>query len=241
MINPRVDNSGFIASDLERALLFFNRYPSPYDLFDWYITLVVYNDNLKCKTIYWHTFVDRYDLYHILYKGGTDIYRVLYFPIQNLANYILYFIYIMLIFIFIFLQLIASSIFSFYDLEIKIKELINNFNKQIEKEKINYNIIIYFKIFLYILNIFFYILLHIINLIIQPFKKKKIPSTNSNKKIIFWWEIWSYSNFIFESIEKIKISTHFFYKKYRLSIWTNWHILEERIIILFIIIFFLFL
>ena len=55
---------------------------------------------------------------------------------------------------------------------------------------------------------------------------------------IFWWEIWSFFNYNIE-LEKINNTVWSSYKLYRLSIWNNWHILEERICLFLTIIYFL--
>jgi hypothetical protein len=52
---------------------------------------------------------------------------------------------------------------------------------------------------------------------------------------IFWWETWSYCTITQNSMENELNSTWNNYKKYRLSIWNNWHILEDRILIFLLI------
>nr|QIB71995.1 hypothetical protein [Gruberia lanceolata] len=63
----------------------------------------------------------------------------------------------------------------------------------------------------------------------------RIPKTNN----IFWWDAWSYytpgCDFSY-----LKDTPWEMYYKYKLSIWSNWHILEERIC-LFLIYFYFFL
>lgn len=81
------------------------------------------------------------------------------------------------------------------------------------------NLIIYFYIFL-----FLYIFI----------KKKTIGSTKyyKKKKLINWWEIWSFYNVGNNTNYENRNN----YIKYELSIWLNWHILENRIFLLFLII-----
>ena len=74
---------------------------------------------------------------------------------------------------------------------------------------------------------------------IKSLKKKNYIKKKINKKIkiIFWWEIWSYFNST-SKLENTFNTPWNMYKKYRYSIWNNWHILEDRICLF--IIFFLF-
>lgn len=63
----------------------------------------------------------------------------------------------------------------------------------------------------------------------------RIPKSNT----IFWWDAWSFytSNYNFSYLKDTPWEAYY---KYKLSIWSNWHILEERIC-LFIIYFYFFL
>lgn len=63
-------------------------------------------------------------------------------------------------------------------------------------------------------------------------KYNKIPN------LIFWWEPWSFYNF--SSILEYNHTTPWYiYRKYRLSMWSNWHVLEDRFSIFFIVFFFI--
>jgi hypothetical protein len=66
-----------------------------------------------------------------------------------------------------------------------------------------------------------------------------IVKNNSTVKIkntpIFWWETWSYYIIAQNPMENKLNSTWNNYRKYRLSIWNNWHILEDRILIFLLI------
>jgi hypothetical protein len=108
---------------------------------------------------------------------------------------------------------------------------INNFN------------LFYINIFIY--SIFLYILFYLkiiltVFLIINLnslYHNKKIrwkEKTIIRKKIVFWWEIWSFYN-LTENLEKNENTPWYMYKQYKYSIWNNWHILEERISLFFII------
>lgn len=68
--------------------------------------------------------------------------------------------------------------------------------------------------------------------------KRYRPKINKKNRIIFWWDAWSFSNPI-TSLETIPDTPWNMYKKYRLSIWTNWHVLEERIVLFLIIFYFI--
>jgi hypothetical protein len=66
-----------------------------------------------------------------------------------------------------------------------------------------------------------------------------IIKNNSAIKIkntpIFWWETWSYYIITQNPMENKLNNTWNNYRKYRLSIWNNWHILEDRILIFLLI------
>ena len=72
-------------------------------------------------------------------------------------------------------------------------------------------------------------------------RPKKYKNMKKRKnRIIFWWDAWSFAN-TRTSLENISDTSWNMYKKYRLSIWANWHVLEERIVLFLIIFYFMLL
>lgn len=65
------------------------------------------------------------------------------------------------------------------------------------------------------------------------------PSDNDFTPI-FWWDPWSYVNDYYALYDR-KIFVWYTYERYLLSIFGNWHILENRILIFFIFILFWFI
>lgn len=72
----------------------------------------------------------------------------------------------------------------------------------------------------------------------EALPKRYRPKINKKNRVVFWWDAWSFANTI-TSLEKIPDTPWSMYKKYRLSIWTNWHVLEERIVLFLIIFYFI--
>lgn len=91
---------------------------------------------------------------------------------------------------------------------------------------------LYIFMYLYIKNIFLFLKDKFKNL-----KKKKFKDFKKNKKN--WVDIWNIDTEI-SKLENIEHSPWNLYFKYKLSMITSWHILEERFLIFFIIFLFCF-
>ncbi len=89
----------------------------------------------------------------------------------------------------------------------------------------------------------FYIFLVLLYIIISIYvcftsfypRKNKIFFFNIKKKKINWIDIWNINTNI-STLENINESSWNLYLKYKLTMITSWHILEERFLIFFIII-----
>lgn len=55
----------------------------------------------------------------------------------------------------------------------------------------------------------------------------KVNQEKTNSRPLIWWEPWSYHTYNVNLVSSY--NPWELYTKYRLSIWTNWHILEDRI------------
>ena len=87
----------------------------------------------------------------------------------------------------------------------------------------------YYFVYIYII-IYTYILIDYIFMFNSKFSFKKIKT-----KKIHWVEIWNIDTKI-SKLEKNKNTSWYLYYKYKLSIITSWHILEERFLIFIVII-----